>query len=231
MWKPSSSKPEEEQHLTISGDGRVSSGATAPTAAAASDDAPFLPPNASGPFLRSDTSWDRGEQFRSPKGGLSDLFRSIVSTARPDQGDLLIGSSRGRASTSARPLDERRKHLSVLNFFGLERRSSLGGGVASPGMSNELRPGGRGAEAWDAETGPWDAPGRNYEVRSNIQLYYNIPESYVYSIGPPMRKHPFGVNLRFLFVCPTPGRFPIFGFLSTESRSFCMYTSNEYFIK
>lgn len=167
MWRSPSSKREEEQHLTSSGDGHASSGATATTAtAAAADDAPFLAPNAPGPFLRTDTSWDRGEHFRSPKQGLSDLFRSIVTTARPDHGDLLTGSSRGRASTSARPMDERRKQLSVLNFFGLKRRSSLGGGVgASPAMSNELRTGGRGAEAWDTETGSWDVPGANYEVR------------------------------------------------------------------
>lgn len=160
MWRSPSSKREEEQHLTSSGDGHASSGATA-----AADDASF--PNVPGPFLRTDTSWDRGEHFRSPKQGLSDLFRSIVTTARPDHGDLLTGSSRGRASTSARPMDERHKQLSVLNFFGLKRRSSLGGGAgASPAMSNELRTGGRRAGAWDANTGSWDVPGANYEVRS-----------------------------------------------------------------
>ncbi|CAM9529696.1 unnamed protein product, partial [Laminaria digitata] len=157
MWRSSSSKREEEQPLTSSSDGRSSSGATATStsaAAAATDDAPFLLPSGPGPFLRNSITWDRGEQFRSPKQGLSDLFRSIVtSTARPDHGDMLSDPSRGRASTSARPLDERRKHLSVLNFFGLKRRSSLGVGGSSP---NELRTGGRGAKAWDGETGPWD---------------------------------------------------------------------------
>ena len=42
------------------------------------------------------------------------------------------------------------------------------------------------------------------------------------------------MTLRFLFVDRTPGHFPILsGFLSTEgfkSRSYCTYTSNEYFV-
>lgn len=166
MWRPSSSKREEEQHLTSSGDGNASTGAIATgAAAAAADDPPFLAPSAPGPFLRSNTTWDRGEQFRSPKRGLSDLFRSIVTTARPDQGgDPSTSYLRGRAATSARPLDDRRQQLSVLNFFGLQRRSSFGFGASS----SELRTDGRGTDAWDAESGPWDVPGSNYEVRSNV---------------------------------------------------------------
>ena len=50
---------------------------------------------------------------------------------------------------------------------------------------------------------------------------------------PANENHLIRVSLRFLFVGPTPGHFPLSGFLSTEGfelRSFCTYTSKEYFV-
>ena len=50
---------------------------------------------------------------------------------------------------------------------------------------------------------------------------------------PANKKQLFGMSLRFLFVGPTLGQFPISGFISAEgfeSRSFCTYSSNEYFL-